>query len=83
MRKYLKTSVLLKFYDCYIKSVSQYGLLIYGSCSKSILMPLKRLQKKFLRCISYTPARESAEHLFEKYNILPVHKLYIYDLIKF
>ena len=83
MRKYLKTSVLLKFYDCYIKSVIQYGLLIYGSCSKSILMPLKRLQKKFLRCISYTPARESAEHLFEKYNILPVHKLYIYDLIKF
>ena len=42
MRKYLKTSVLLKFYDCYIKSVIQYGLLIYGSCSKSILMPLKR-----------------------------------------
>ena len=45
------------------------------------LCPWKDYRKSFCDVLAiHLPVRD---HLFEKYNILPVHKLYIYDLIKF
>ena len=54
---------------------------MYGGCSKTTLGILKRLQN-FLRCITFLSPRESAEQLYEKYRVLTVEELYIYDLLK-
>ena len=83
MRKFLNKQNLLKFYNVYIKPKMQYGILVYGCTSKSELNVLKRLQNKFLRSICFLRKFDRVDHLFELHRILPIHKLYIYDLLKF
>ena len=83
MRKFLNKQDLLKFYNVYIKPKMQYGILVYGCTLKSELNVLKRLQNKFIRSICFLRKSDSVDHLFELHRILPIHKLYIYDLLKF
>ena len=60
-----------------------YGILVYGCTSKSKLNVLKRLQNKFVRSICFLRKIDRVDNLFELHRILPIHKLYIYDLLKF
>ena len=83
MRKFLNKQDLLKFYNVYIKPKMQYGILVYGCTSKSELIVLKRLQNKFIRSICIQRKFGRVDHLFELHIILPIHKLHIYDLLKF
>ena len=71
------------FYNCYIKPVISYGLLVYGSTSESLLKPIFVLQKKILRLIYNLKKHDTCTHLFAESGLQTVYELYLRELLKF
>ena len=74
-RDYFSKRQLLMFYDAYAKSIIEYGILIYGSASKSDLETIHIIQKRILRTIlrkkfcdwtqeEFILSRSSMQHIF-------------------
>ena len=82
-RHYVPSSVMFRYYESNIKSIIQYGILVYGCTSYNALPPLFELQKKIIRLISFRNNCESVSDIFVKHKILTVHELYIYEGLKF
>ena len=82
MRHYVPRSVLLKYYFCNVKPIVQYGILVYGCTSFTVLEPIPAMQRKILRLIYFKSKHESVSKVFEDMKILTVHELYVYELIK-
>ena len=53
LRKILKTSQLLAVYKAYIKPIIQYGVIVYGATSRSILKPLESKIKHISKIIFF------------------------------
>ena len=49
LRHFTSSSVVIRYYKTYMKLIIQYGLLIYGCTTKSVLNDIFLLQKKILR----------------------------------
>ena len=83
LRHYVPRNVLLRYYSSNIKPIIQYGLLVYGCVSYRTLEPILKMQKKNLRLILFLKYRQSVSEYFDNLNILTVHELYFYELLKF
>ena len=75
---YVPRNVILRYYSSNIKPIFQYGLLVYGCASYRTLEPILKMQKK----IWFLKYRQSVSEYFDILNILTVHKLYVYQLMK-
>ena len=74
---------LLDYYRTNIKSTIQYGILVYGCCSYSSLMPIYIFQRKILKLIYFRNRREQSDDIFIRNQLLTVHELHVYELLKF
>ena len=83
LRHYVPRNVLLRYYSSNIKPIIQYGLLVYGCVSYRTLEQILKMQKKILRLILFLKYRQSVSEYFDNLNILTVHELYVYELLKF
>ena len=82
-RHYVPSSVMFRYNESNIRSIIQYGILVYGCTSYNALLPLFELQKKIIRLIYFRNNCESVSDIFVKHKILTVHELYIYECFKF
>ena len=83
LRHYVPRNFLLRYYSSNIKPIIQYGLLVYGCVRYRTLEPILKMQKKVLRLILFLKYWQSVSEYFDILNILTVHELYVYELLKF
>ena len=61
----------------------KYGILVYGCCSYSSLLPIYKLQKKILKFIYFRKLSDSSRDIFISNKLLTVFEFHIYELLKF
>ena len=83
LRHYVPRHLLLLYYKSNIQPIIQYGILVYGCCSKTSLQSIYQMQKKILKFIYFRKRRDHSEDLFESNQILTVFELHLYELLKF
>ncbi len=83
LRYYVPRNKLILYYNSNIKSIIQYGILIYGCCSFTALNPIFLLQKKIMKFILFGKRYDTSEDLFQQCKILNVSELHTYELLKF
>ena len=83
LRYYAPRHQLFEYYRSNITTTIQYGILVYGCCSYSSLLPIFMLQKKILKLIFFRNRRAHSEDIFIKHQILTAHELHVYELLKF
>ncbi len=82
LRHYVPRRKLIEYYKSNIKSILQYGILVYGCCSFSTLIPLLLLQKKILKFIHFRRRSDHSNDLYLSHQLLTIHKLRVYELLK-
>ena len=82
MRKLFHVKTLVNYYNTYIKSVIQYGVMIYGCTRKALLNPILLLQKRIARVIFFKKPRESVSQIMTDNKMYSVYELHIYELFK-
>ena len=70
-------------YSAYIRSVIEYGSILFTRCTATLLKPLKTLQKKAVRIVSNSGYREHTTPLFKQLKILPINELIKFNCCKF
>ena len=68
-------------YFAYVHSIMSYGLILWGNQPHS--EKIFKIQKKVIRIITNSRARDSCRELFKKLEILPLYSLYILSLSVF
>ena len=84
-RKYLVIKIFLSLYYAFFYSHVLYGILGWGSATKSAAMPIQILQNKAIRIINNNSTGKdliNSNSLFQKYNILKVEDIYKFELSK-
>ena len=82
-RDLLAESQLLVYYKLHVNPLVQYGVLIYGCTSFSILSPIYTLQKKILRTMFFLEKFASVDSLMIENELPTVHEFHVYELFKF
>ena len=72
---FCKSSIVIRYYNIYMKPFIQYGLLVYGCTKKSKLKDILFLQKKVLRIIFFKNRRHPSDELFKRSRIMVVYDL--------
>ena len=80
LRKFLKVSQKIRVYKTYVQPMIQYGVLAYGSTTKSILQPLDNKVNRLLR-ITFKKI-ESTTKIRKENNLYGTQELLIYELLK-
>ena len=80
LRKFLKVSQKIRVYKTYVQPMIQYGVLAYGSTTKSILQPIDNKVNRLLR-ITFKKI-ESTTKIREENNLYNTQELLIYELLK-
>ena len=83
LRHYVPKNQLLAYYRSNINPIIQYGVLVYGCCSYTSLVPIYVMQKKILKFMFFRKSRDSCNDIFFENNILTVYELHLYELLKF
>ena len=83
LRHYVPRKQFLRHYDSNVKSIIQYGILVYGCCGFSSLSAVLALQKKILMFFFFRKRCDSSTDLFVNNRILIVYELHLYELLKF
>ena len=73
---FTKFQVLI-FYNSYVKSLIEYGKLLYGSASKTDLNKILRCQKRICRIISFKRRTHHITTFMHTNSILSVFELYL------
>ena len=81
-RHVFSRKTLLLYYNAYVKTLLNYGILIYGSGNLTSLNKLYMVQRRILRCIFFKSRFQSIKDILTKFKILTVYELYFYELIK-
>ena len=76
-----ESSMVVQYYNIYMNSIIQYGLLVYGCTRKSKLKDILLRQKKVLR-ITFFKNRYPSNELFERSRIMSVYDPYVCELIE-
>ena len=76
LRHFVPSSVLLNIYTSLITPYITYGLITWGTASKTYLHKILLLQKRVLRLIYFVDRKDHAIPLFVKAKTLPVTFLY-------
>jgi len=74
--------ILKMFYFGIIQSKIQYGLACWGNTSDNKILPILRLQKRFIRIICNKPRLYESFVLFQGLNILPIRHLYCFKVLR-
>ena len=79
LRHYASRSNLLNYYNTNVNSIIQYGILVYGCCSYSSLLPIFRLQKKILNVIHFRKKTGELQWtVYNQYNTLRLRIAFIW-----
>ena len=73
---------MIKLYKLYVQPVLQYGVLIYGCAGKSELKQLKWSQNHIIRIIVGLKKFSGVRDVREKYKLLTLIELHLYELLK-
>ena len=79
-RKYFDSDTLLMLYSSFVYPHFTYCLSVWGNTCKTYLKPLVLLQDRAIRLISGVKKGHDMSILFEKYKLLPFHKIYMYSV---
>ena len=85
MRYYLKEKNVIALYYVFFHTYLLYGILGWGSATKTTLHPLQILQNKVMRIINKTTVEDHVKNntLYQKYKILKINDVYKLELGKF
>ena len=85
MRHYLKEKNVVALYYVFFHTYLLYGILGWGSATKTTLHPLPILQNKVMRIINKTTVEDHVKNnaLYQKYKILKIDDVYKLELGKF
>ena len=83
LSKFCTLDVLKKAYYGLVYSHLNYGISIWGNCSKSRIMRIFILQKSAIRILAKLSNRETCRNAFKELNILTLPSMYIYQTILF
>ncbi len=81
-KKFVSQKKMLQAYKIYILPILQYGVLSYGTANKTILLHLEKTQKMIWRIIFGIKKYESVNETRQKYRLLNVRELHLYELTK-
>ena len=76
-RKFLYTTTLVTLYNCFIYPYIIYGVEVWGTASDCYVQQILKLQKRSVRVITSSRARDHSTPLFKKLKILPFSHVYI------
>ncbi len=82
IRHCLSQKSLLHIYYALFYSSVYYCLLVYGTASASVLDPIFKLQKRFVRIIENTDMLSPSLPIFKKHNIIPIPHLYKMKILR-
>ena len=83
IRKCLDRSSLKLAYSALVESHLSYGLEFWGSAYDAYMDPLVKLQKRALRCCTFSPYLAHTDPLLQSLNVLPLRKLYLFRVCLF
>ena len=85
LRHYLNHKNLLSIYYAFFYSHILYGILGWGSATKTTLTPIQLLQNKVLRIMNKSTWNDRINNnlLYQKYSVLKITELYQFELGKF
>ena len=73
--------LLKSIYYGYVHSVISYGIVVWGSTSKST--QIFKFQKRILKIIKQVPIRTESKQVFKELSILPLPCMYILETVSF
>ena len=82
LRQILTTAQLLVTYKVYVRPILNYGVLVYGTGSKTKLQPLEANIKQIARIIFRKRKTESTLQIREKFKMHSIKDLHIFELFK-
>ena len=77
IRHYLNKQTLLNMYYTFVFPYLIYGVGIWGSASLNHINPLKKIQKKCVRTITFSEYLAPSEPIFQSLNVLNFEKLVV------
>ena len=80
VRKFFDQTTLMSLYNSLTLPYIMYCVHVWGSAYETHLRHLMTLQNKIVKLIAGVPPRTNADALYVKLNILPLKKLYIYNV---
>ena len=80
VRKVFDASTLMSLYNSLILPYIMYCVHVWGSAYETHLRQLMTLQNKIVKLIAGVPRRTNADALYVKLNILPLKKLFVYNV---
>ena len=83
LRHFCESSIVIRYYNIYVKPIIQYGLLVYICTKKSKLKDILLLQKKVLRIILFKIRRDPSDELFERSGIMNVYDRNVCELLNY
>jgi hypothetical protein len=78
---YMFPQILKAIYYAHFHSIISYSIIFWGHTTHS--MRVFRLQKRIVRIMTGSRAKDSCRKLFTKLEILPLPSLYIFSLLRF
>lgn len=83
LRNILSLKMLKVVYSSLVESIISYGIIIWGSASKSIISNLFIAQKYIIKIIMFKTKRFPTKQLFEEGKLLTLEQLYTRAVIRF
>jgi len=83
LRDVLCYSLLKTFYFALVQSIINYGLLCYGTATKSVVNKLVITQKLIIKILTHKPILYPTSQLFSETNICTVKQLFLIKLMKY
>jgi len=83
IRDFLPEFFLRNLYFAFVQSILNYGLLSYGSATKTLLNKLLVLQKIIIKIYRKKPMRFPSEQLFCEGKIMSINKLYFLKVLRY
>lgn len=68
-------------YFAYVQSILQYGILVWGGASSSLLEPLAVAQRKIIKLILRRNMRYPSNLLYTEFTVLTLRQLFVKDLL--
>ena len=83
VKRFLPQHILLLLYHTMVLPYLSYCCIVWGCASTTVLDKILVLQKRALRIISNAPHRTPSAPLFEKFNLLRINELFIFQTANF
>ena len=82
LRKISNRSQLIKIFNTYVKTVVQYGILVYGTASRATMQKNDAKINRILRVIFFVQKFDSVSLIREKYKVFSAQELHLYEVFK-